>query len=93
MSPVAVDEHLAHLLQVQGGLLDAYLEQNLGHRFAYAIMVWEPSAPSRVRTVTNIHDQADLRGVVKAVTWLAPHVEGDTIPLDRAPAFVDSEAS
>lgn len=88
MTPV--NEHLAHLLQVQGGLLDAYLEQNLGARYAYAIMVWEPSAPSRVRTVTNIRDAQDLRAVVKAVTWLAPHVEGDSIPLERAPTFVDA---
>lgn len=55
MSPIAVNQALAHLLQVQGGLIDAYLSQNLGKRYAFALVVLEQDAPRHVAGVTNLH--------------------------------------
>lgn len=93
MTPVGLNEQLAHLLQVQGGLLDAYLEQNLGGRYAYVIVVWEQAAPSRVRAVTNVRDSWPLQMLVREVADFAPPKEGDEpVPLDRSPLFVDIPA-
>jgi hydrogenase/urease accessory protein HupE len=55
MNPVAADPPLAHLLEVQGGLLDAYLKQNLGKRFAYAIFVVPVDLAGAVVAVSNVH--------------------------------------
>jgi hypothetical protein len=92
MIPIAVNEHLAHLLQVQGGLLDAYLEQNLGARYAYCIMVWEQAPPSRLRVVTNMASVRKLRAILKGFTpGIRDNHSGAPLELERAPVFVDAE--
>lgn len=91
MNPIAVNEDLAHLLRVQGGLLDAYLEQNLGKRFAYCILVWEQAPPSRVRAVTNVQDHRYIAPLVREVSDFAPPADGaEPVVLDRGPMFVDT---
>ena len=84
MTPISVNEHLAHLLQVQGGLLDAYLEQNLGTRFAYVILVREQDAPAQLRAVTNICNGAAARAMLAGRC-----VDVESLILDRSPTFVD----
>lgn len=84
--PIAVNEHLAHLMQVQGGLLDAYLEQNLDKRFAYLIVCWEQLPPSQVRAVTNA---GDMRALVRDLADRLNRLDGDALALDRRPTFVD----
>jgi len=91
MTPVAINERLAHLLTVQGGLLDAYLEQNMGARYAYCILVWEQVAPSRVRAVTNVQDHRYIAPLVREVADFATPPEGaEPIVLDHGPMFVDT---
>jgi len=93
MGPIGINEHLAHLMQVQGGLLDAYLEQNLGTRYAYAIFVWEPGAPARVRGVTNC-DPRDVRAAQRYLQEVADaraHAS-HVVALDRSPLFIDATA-
>jgi hypothetical protein len=93
VTPVGVNEHLAHLLQVQGGLLDAYLEQNLGARYAYAIVVWEQSPGSKLRAVTNLKEAGIVRMLLQDLAWCAARrPRGGEIPLERSPMFVDPEA-
>lgn len=90
---MTTNEHLAHLLLVQGGLLDAYLEQNLGARFGYCIMVWEQAPPSRVRAVTNMRDHVPMATLVREVADFAPPLDGEEpLALERAPTFVDGAA-
>lgn len=91
MTGVAANEHLAHLLEVQAGLLDAYLEQNLGERYACAIVVWQQNPPARVRVVTNVQDcPAQLRALVREH---AQHVADSPEPmaLVRAPLFLATD--
>jgi hypothetical protein len=90
MNTIGVDEHLAHLLLVQGGLLDAYLEQNLGRRYAYAITVTETDFPRRVRTVTNWQDPGPVRQVVQQLALSAAAESSAPIAVDRSPRFVDA---
>jgi len=82
--PIAVNEHLAHLLQVQGGLLDAYLEQNLGTRFAYVILVREQEPPGHLRAVTNVANRAAARDML-----LGLRTDVENLILDRSPTFMD----
>jgi len=90
MSPIAVNEHLAHLLMVQGGLLDAYLEQNLGQRFAYTIIVYECDEPRRVRGVTNVLHHANIRALLDSLNATAAIVDGEPIEVERSPRFLDA---
>ena len=83
------DEHLAHLLLVQGGLLDAYLEQNLGKRYAYAILVCETVDPRRVRAVTNFHDLNPARGMLARLSGSRLVTSPQAIEVDRSPTFCD----
>jgi hypothetical protein len=91
MSPVAVNEHLAKLLQVQGGLLDAYLEQNLGDRYAYTIIVWAPLRPTHPRAVTNVHRPRRVRAALREFSTKIAQADTreQAVELDRAPILVD----
>lgn len=89
MTAIAVDEHLAHLLLVQGGLLDAYLEQNLGQRYAYVITVYETEQPRRVRAVTNVQDHGAIRQVVRELQASKAVESAAPIAVDRSPRFCD----
>lgn len=87
---MTANEHLAHLLLVQAGLLDAYLEQNLGARYAYCIMVWEQAPPSRVRAVTNVRDHRPINTLLREMSDFAPPADGaEPLALERAPTFVE----
>lgn len=87
MQPIGPNEQLARLLEIQGGLLDAQLEQNMGARFGYAILVWDTSAPARLRAVTNLATTAPLRPPLRD---LAAIIAAQTVPgyVQRAPHFV-----
>jgi hypothetical protein len=89
MNVIAVNEHLAQLLLVQGGLLDAYLEQNLGTRYAYAILVCETASPRRVRAVTNFANPAPIRALLADLAAASAVESGEAIAVDRSPRFVD----
>lgn len=90
MTPAALNERLAHLLQVQGGLLDAYLEQNLGRRYAYAIVVWEQGGAAGARGVTNVRARGELRHLVREADRIASRERVHATELDRSPLFVDA---
>jgi hypothetical protein len=92
MNHVPVDEHLAHLLLVQGGLLDAYLEQNLGKRFAYAIVAFECDEPRRVRGVTNVVHHANIRALLTDLNASCAVVDGEPIEVERSPRFLDTDS-
>jgi hypothetical protein len=47
------DARLAHLLDIQGQLLDRFLEQNLGGRYFYCIVVSPAGTPAQVSAITN----------------------------------------
>ena len=88
---MTANEHLAHLLQVQGGLLDAYLEQNLGRRYAYVILAWEQDPPIRLRVVTNLQTINAETARQQAQAWVARinALPEYVVPLDRSPRFLD----
>ena len=93
VTPVAVNEHLAHLLTIQGGLLDAYLEQNLGARYAYAIIVWDQTPGAPLRAVTNCAASPVVRSALRDLTFAAARAtRGGPLPLERSPVFVDAPA-
>jgi len=92
VTPIAVNEHLAHLLTIQGGLLDAYLEQNLGARYAYVAIVFELAPGARLRAVTNLRDVLAARAILQDCAWsTARAFYGDVVELDRVPQLVEAE--
>jgi len=91
MNAIAVNAQLAHLLEVQGGLLDAYLEQNLGTRYAYCIMVWEQAPPSQLRVVTNMASVRKLHTLLQGFpATVRDNPSGAPLELERGPVFVDT---
>lgn len=54
---------LHELLSIQGRILDKYLEQNLGERFAYVILVAPQAGAPLVGSISNLAD----RGIVEPI--------------------------
>jgi hypothetical protein len=88
MNPVAVNPTLAHLLEVQAALLDAYLSQNLGKRFAYVIYVVPTDLSGPVAGVSNCHAPLVEEGADFAVRQLAQLTPGAVIEVDATPRTV-----
>lgn len=44
----------AHLLEIQGQLIDAHLVQNMGERYGYVLIVFPVRLPGDVQLVTNV---------------------------------------
>lgn len=83
-----VNPTLAHLLEIQGGLLDAYLSQNLGKRFAYVIYVVPVDLNGPVAGVSNIHAPVVESGAEFIVRQMAALKPGATIQVDNTPHIV-----
>lgn len=83
-----VNPTLAHLLEIQAALLDAYLSQNLGKQFAYAIYVVPVDLSGPVAGVSNVHAPLVELGAEFIVRQLSLLTKGATIDVDKAPHIV-----
>ena len=89
---VGVNPDLAHLLEVQGGLLDAYLQQNLGVRFAYVIYVVPADLSGPVAGVSNCHAPLIERGADFAASQFSKLAAGATLEVEAKPRAVQGIA-
>lgn len=83
-----VNPPLAHLLEIQASLLEAYLRQNLGKQFAYCIYVVPADLSGPVAGVSNIHAPMVERGAEFIVKQLAALTPGATLAIEDGPRMV-----
>jgi len=79
---------LAHLLEVQARLLDAYLSQNLGKRFAYVIYVVPVDLSGPVAGVSNCHAPLIEAGADFATRQFSRLTPGATLEVEGGPHAV-----
>jgi hypothetical protein len=56
---------LHSLLSIQGELLDNYLEQNMGERYAYVIVAIPAQGPFNLSVLTNFRDRELIEPVLR----------------------------
>lgn len=89
---LGVNPDLAHLLEIQGALLDAYLSQNLGKRFAYVIYVVPADLSGPVAGVSNCHAPLIERGADLAASQFSKLERGATLHIEARPLAVQGIA-
>ena len=83
-----VNPTLAHLLEIQGALLDSYLYQNLGVRYAYVIYAVPIGLDGPVAGVSNIHAPVLERGAELIVAQLSQLHSSAEIHVEPVPRVV-----
>jgi hypothetical protein len=85
VNPPNVKPTLAYLLENQGRLLDAYLQQNLGKRFAYAIYVVPVDLSETVEGVSNCHAPVIVQGADFAARQFSMITPGGFLDVENLP--------
>jgi hypothetical protein len=74
-----IDNQLAHLLDIQGQLLDKFLEQNLGKRYFYCIVVSPTGEPAHVSAISNVANRDLVTPMLRELARTLTGVEPDEI--------------
>jgi len=62
------DARLAHLLNIQGQLLDRFLEQNLGGRYFYCIVVSPAEHCAQLSAISNASSRETIVPMLRELT-------------------------